>query len=93
MTHRARRRLLMAGAGAALLAPFGTLARMLEPTPSQTAGPFYVAGDPRNAEDFLYRQVPADRRHLVTVPLEKNRSDGPELAAHFRMVLGVTPSG
>ena len=46
MTDQARRRLLTAGAGAALLAPFGTLARLLEPTPRQPAGPFYPADLP-----------------------------------------------
>lgn len=25
-----------------------------------------VAGDPRNVSDFLYRRIPAERRHLVT---------------------------
>ena len=213
MIDRARRRLLMAGAGAAFLAPLGTLAKVLEPTPRQPAGPFYpakppldddndltrvaghaarakgvicdlsgavvdvngrplashrveiwqcdangryrhprdpgttpldpgfqghghaltdgdgryrfrtirpvpypgrtphihvavfppggppfvtqlyVAGDPRNAEDFLYRRLPAERRHLVTVPFEATEGGQAELAARFDIVLGATPAG
>jgi protocatechuate 3,4-dioxygenase beta subunit len=213
MTDRARRRLLIAGAGAAFLAPFGTLARLLEPTPRQPAGPFYpaelpldddndltrvaghaarakgiscdlsgrvvdvngrplashrveiwqcdangryrhprdrggnpldpgfqghgraltdgdgryrfrtirpvpypgrtphvhvavlppggppfvtqlyVAGDPRNAEDFIYRHLPNDRRHLVTVPFEATAGGEAALAARFEVVLRATPAG
>jgi len=212
MTDRARRSLVIAGAGL-LLAPFGTLARMLEPTPEQTAGPFYppelpldddndltrvtgragramgrvtdlsgrvrdvngrplegyrveiwqcdangryrhprdpsdapidprfqghghsmtdsdgryrfrtirpvpypgrtphihiavfppeglplvtqlyVAGEPRNLDDFLYRRAPADRRHLVTTPFEPTEGGESELTARFEIVLGATPSG
>ena len=213
MTDRTRRQLLTAGAGAALLAPLGALARLLEPTPRQPAGPFYpselpldddndltrvagqagrakgavcdlsgrvvdvngrpladhrveiwqcdangryrhprdpgdapldpafqghgrtlsdgegryrfrtirpvpypgrtphihvavfppegsplvtqlyVAGEARNDEDFLYRRLPAERRHLVTVPFEAAaRGDAP-LAARFEIVLGATPAG
>ena len=53
----------------------------------------YVAGDPRNAEDFLYRRVPAERRHLVTTPFEPAVEGEAELAARFDIVLGATPSG
>lgn len=213
MTDETRRRLLAAGAGTLLLAPFGTLARMLEPTPRQPAGPFYptelpldddsdltrvagrdapargritdltgrvvdlqgrpleghrveiwqcdangryrhprdpgsaapdpgfqghghsltdaegryrfrtirpvpypgrtphihvavfppegstfvtqlyVEGEPRNAEDFLYRRVSAERRHLVTVPFTPADGGGAELAARFEIALGATPGG
>ncbi|MGD2082274.1 MAG: protocatechuate 3,4-dioxygenase [Chromatiales bacterium] len=213
MIDRARRQILIAGAGAALLAPFGSLARALEPTPRQPAGPFYpaeppldddndltrvsgresrakgrisdlsgrvvdldgrpiegyrveiwqcdangryrhprdpgdapldpgfqghghsltdsegryrfrtirpvpypgrtphihvavfptqgtpfvtqlyVAGEARNAEDFLYRRIPPDRRHLVTRPFEPAAGTEAELAASFEIVLGTTPSG
>jgi len=213
MVNRDRRRLLKVGAGAALIAPFGALAEMLEPTPRQPAGPFYpaelpldddndltrvaghsglaegticdlsgtvvdvngrplashrveiwqcdangryrhprdpgdapidpafqghghaftdgdgryrfrtigpvpypgrtphihvavftpdgppfvtqlyAAGEPRNAEDFLYQRLPADRRHLVTVPFEKSSGGGATLAARFEIVLGATPAG
>jgi protocatechuate 3,4-dioxygenase beta subunit len=213
LTDKTRRRLLMAGAGTMLLAPLGALARALEPTPRQPAGPFYptelpldddsdltrvagrdaaasgritdltgrvvdvqgrpleghrveiwqcdangryrhprdpgtaapdpgfqghgrsrtdgggryrfrtirpvpypgrtphihvavfppegspfvtqlyVEGEPGNAEDFLYRRVPADRRHLITVPFEPGGDTGAELAARFEIVLGATPEG
>jgi len=53
----------------------------------------YVAGDPRNAEDFLYRRLPAERRHLVTVPFEASEGSEAELAARFDVVLGATPAG
>jgi len=53
----------------------------------------YVASEPRNAEDFLYLGLPADRRHLVTVPFEKTSGGGAELAARFEIVLGATPAG
>jgi protocatechuate 3,4-dioxygenase beta subunit len=53
----------------------------------------YVAGDPRNAEDFLYQRLPADRRHLVTVPFEKTSGGEATLAARFEIVLGATPGG
>ena len=53
----------------------------------------YVASEPRNAEDFLYRRLPADRRHLVTVPFEETAGGEAELAARFQIVLGATPAG
>jgi protocatechuate 3,4-dioxygenase beta subunit len=53
----------------------------------------YVAGDPRNAEDFLYRRLPAERRHLVTVPFEATEAGQAALAARFAIVLGATPAG
>jgi protocatechuate 3,4-dioxygenase beta subunit len=53
----------------------------------------YVAGEPRNPDDFLYRRVPTDRRHLVTVPFEPAEGEGTALAARFEIVLGGTPSG
>ena len=31
----------------------------------------YVAGEPRNADDFLYRRIPVEARRLVTVPFEE----------------------
>ena len=55
MIDRARRRLLMAGAGAAFLAPLGTLAKALEPTPRQPAGPFYPAKPPLDDDNDLTR--------------------------------------
>lgn len=52
----------------------------------------YVAGEPRNAEDFLCRHLPADRRHLVTVPFERTAGSEAALIARFEIVLGATPA-
>ena len=30
----------------------------------------YVAGEPRNTDDFLYRRIPTEQRHLVTAAFE-----------------------
>lgn len=51
----------------------------------------YVAGEPRNAEDFLYQRVPAERRHLVTAEFAATAGDGP-LRADWDIVLGATPA-
>lgn len=55
MTDRARKRLLAAGASAAFLAPFGSLARLLEAEPSQPAGPFYPSDLPLDDDSDLTR--------------------------------------
>jgi protocatechuate 3,4-dioxygenase beta subunit len=50
----------------------------------------YVAGEPRNDGDFLYRRIPSDRRHLVTadfVATEQGR-----LRADWDLFLGVSPA-
>ncbi|UCH54037.1 MAG: intradiol ring-cleavage dioxygenase [Pseudomonadota bacterium] len=55
----------------------------------------YVAGEPRNASDFLFNSIPATRRHLVLAEF-KQVPDGSALAASFDIVLGSadgTPRG
>ncbi|MCS6786262.1 MAG: protocatechuate 3,4-dioxygenase [Thiobacillaceae bacterium] len=51
----------------------------------------YVAGEPRNEGDFLYRSIPPHLRHLVTAEFRPARTPGVQLAARFDLVLGVTP--
>lgn len=48
----------------------------------------YVAGDERNAEDFLYRRIPAEQRGLVTAAFEPG--DQGVLQAQWDVVLGVS---
>lgn len=52
----------------------------------------YVAGDPGNGGDFLYRRIPAEHRHLVTAEFLPGRGGGAELMARFDIVLGGTPN-
>lgn len=47
----------------------------------------YVAGETRNAEDFLYRRIPVEQRDRVTVPFEAVTSPDAELAARWDIVL------
>lgn len=51
----------------------------------------YVAGDPGNDGDFLYRRIAAERRHLVTTEFLPVRSGNAELTARFDLILGGTP--
>ncbi|HCB12364.1 MAG TPA: intradiol ring-cleavage dioxygenase [Gammaproteobacteria bacterium] len=55
----------------------------------------YVAGEPRNARDFLYDQVPAEKRHLVTAEFVRAAAALPdaELQARWDIVLGVPGTG
>ena len=46
----------------------------------------YVAGDPGNARDFLWRNLPEPARAAVTVPFERG-TDG--LQAHFPIVIAA----
>lgn len=50
----------------------------------------YVAGEARNAGDFLYRRIPAESRHLVTAAFEPAEIAGAELRARWDIVLGVS---
>lgn len=52
----------------------------------------YVAGEPRNASDFLYQRVPEAYRHLVTAEFEPSRVANIELTAEWDIVLGITPA-
>ncbi len=47
----------------------------------------YVDGEPRNSEDFLFRRIPAELRHLVVADFKPLASPDAELAAHFDFVL------
>lgn len=48
----------------------------------------YVQGEARNAEDWVFNRVPADRRHLVVADFVAATTPGVELTAHFDIVLG-----
>jgi len=47
----------------------------------------YVEGDPRNERDFLFQRIPADQRHLVTVPFLERPTDEAQLLAEFDVVV------
>ncbi len=51
----------------------------------------YVAGEPRNEWDFLYRSIPAERRHLVSAEFRPAGRGSDLLTARFDIVLGATP--
>ena len=56
----------------------------------------YVRGEPRNAADFLFNRVPAERRHLVQADFLAAELPDVELRASFDLVLGGadgTPAG
>ena len=103
MTDRARRRLLIAGLGMGLCTPFCSVARMLAPTPPQTAGPFYPPELPLDDDNDLTRVSGRASRaegritdlsgRVVTIPFEPGASNAAELAASFDIVLGATPLG
>jgi protocatechuate 3,4-dioxygenase beta subunit len=52
----------------------------------------YVAGEARNAGDFLYQHVPEASRHLVTTEFRPSRAIDVELTAEWDIVLGITPA-
>ena len=47
----------------------------------------YVAGEPANDDDFLYRRIPTDKRALVTTPFTPSTGTGAELTARFDIIL------
>jgi protocatechuate 3,4-dioxygenase beta subunit len=47
----------------------------------------YVAGEARNADDFLYRRIPTESRHLVTAAFEPTDAAEAELRARWDIVL------
>jgi protocatechuate 3,4-dioxygenase beta subunit len=58
------------------------------------AAPFvtqlYVADDPRNDGDFLYRRIPAEKRHLVAADFSRRKPSGGPLDVRWDIVLGET---
>ena len=50
----------------------------------------YIAGEKRNATDFLYKHIPSDKRHLVTARFETSTSPGAEQQASFDIILNRT---
>lgn len=49
----------------------------------------YVAGEPRNDGDFLYRRIPAERRALVSAAFLPGAREGDPLQANWDIVLGL----
>lgn len=49
----------------------------------------YVAGEDRNADDFLYRRIPVEQRSLVTAAFEPAASGDAALTARWDIVIGV----
>lgn len=47
----------------------------------------YIQDDPRNAQDFLFNRVPAERRHLVMAEFQRSNQPDTELKAQFDIVL------
>jgi protocatechuate 3,4-dioxygenase beta subunit len=52
----------------------------------------YVAGEPRNAEDFLYQRVPEEQRQWVTTEFRPADSAEIDFTAAWDIVLGITPA-
>jgi protocatechuate 3,4-dioxygenase beta subunit len=52
----------------------------------------YVAGEPRNGQDFLYQRVPEAQRQLVTAEFKPSGMTDVELMAEWDIVLGITPT-
>jgi protocatechuate 3,4-dioxygenase beta subunit len=52
----------------------------------------YVAGEPRNAEDFLFRRIPSEVRHLATAAFEAGPS-GEAQRATFDFILAPVLAG
>lgn len=50
----------------------------------------YVKDEPRNANDFLFQRVPADRRHLVVASFNKSPHPGTAFDASFNIILNRT---
>lgn len=52
----------------------------------------YVAGEARNADDFLYRRIPGELRPLVTAEFGRKAGTDDTLQAQWDIVLGVAPA-
>lgn len=50
----------------------------------------YIAGEARNADDFLYRRIPPEQRSLVTADFSDAAAPGQPLQANWDIVLGLT---
>jgi protocatechuate 3,4-dioxygenase beta subunit len=50
----------------------------------------YVAGEPRNARDFLYNRIAAEQRHRVTASFVPSALPDAELEARWDIILGVS---
>jgi protocatechuate 3,4-dioxygenase beta subunit len=48
----------------------------------------YVAGDPRNDSDFLYRRIATERRGLVSAEFVAAQAEGVDYVANWDIVLG-----
>jgi len=47
----------------------------------------YVKNDSRNAEDFLFQQIPPERQHLLLAEFKPAQASTPELEARFDIIL------
>jgi protocatechuate 3,4-dioxygenase beta subunit len=50
----------------------------------------YIAGEERNESDFLYNNIPPDKRHLVTAQFEASTTPGADQQASFDIILNRT---
>ena len=50
----------------------------------------YIAGEKSNESDFLYNDVPLDKRHLVTAEFKASTAAGAEQQASFDIILNRT---
>ena len=53
----------------------------------------YVRGEPLNARDGLFNDIPADRREWVLADFTPAQGSGAELMATFNVILDLTPRG
>jgi protocatechuate 3,4-dioxygenase beta subunit len=52
----------------------------------------YVAGEPRNETDFLYRRIPTEQRHLVTAEFVGGAEAQGPLRANWDIIFGAMDS-
>ena len=50
----------------------------------------YIAGEERNDTDFLYNDIPPDKRHLVTAAFKESTIPGSQQQADFDIILNRT---
>jgi protocatechuate 3,4-dioxygenase beta subunit len=51
---------------------------------------FYIAGEARNAEDFLFQRIPAEQRPLVLMDFTPGREAGSPQQAERDIILGIS---